>query len=280
MNPGAIDLYKDRDIDITAEPLEIAVCAQHNNGGLAGNHWWESVNIKHLFPVGEVNGSHGVYRPGGSALNSGQVGSFRAAEFIANRYAEWELSREAVRGTAARVASEVLAWIDKCRQAEFPWEADRDAFQMRMSRAGAHIRSADELRKAVAAAWEQFQRIEASGCGSTKTRGLHEALKNRYLCFAHAVYLEAVLFAVESGVGSRGSAMVMRQDGTQVHRKLGDQWRIVPEDPDFREKVLETLVHGGGKVENRWVDRRPIPESDLWFETAWARFRSGEVYQT
>ena len=26
------------DIDINVEPLEIAVCAQHNNGGLAGNH--------------------------------------------------------------------------------------------------------------------------------------------------------------------------------------------------------------------------------------------------
>ncbi|MGM0680565.1 MAG: preprotein translocase subunit YajC, partial [Pseudomonadota bacterium] len=32
------------------------------NGGLAGNIWWESENIRHLFPVGEVNGSHGVYR--------------------------------------------------------------------------------------------------------------------------------------------------------------------------------------------------------------------------
>jgi len=75
MNQPAIGLYMDRGIDITKEHLEIAVCAQHNNGGMKGNIWWES-NIKHLFPVGEVNGTHGVYRPGGSALNSGQVGSF------------------------------------------------------------------------------------------------------------------------------------------------------------------------------------------------------------
>jgi len=85
MNPGAVALYRDHGIDLAAEPLEIAVCAQHNNGGLAGNHWWESVNVKHLFPVGEVNGSHGVDRPGGSALNAGQVGGFRAAEVIAHR---------------------------------------------------------------------------------------------------------------------------------------------------------------------------------------------------
>lgn len=35
MNPDAVTLYADHDIDIAAEPLEIAVCAQHNNGGLA-----------------------------------------------------------------------------------------------------------------------------------------------------------------------------------------------------------------------------------------------------
>lgn len=70
MNPGAIELYRDHNIDLAVEPLEIAVCAQHNNGGLAGNVWYESPNLKHLFPVGEVNGSHGVCRPGGTALNA------------------------------------------------------------------------------------------------------------------------------------------------------------------------------------------------------------------
>ena len=58
---------------------------QHNNGGLAANVWWES-NVRHLFPVGEVCGTHGVRRPGGSALNAGQVGALRAARFIAHNY--------------------------------------------------------------------------------------------------------------------------------------------------------------------------------------------------
>ncbi|MFA7184046.1 MAG: FAD-binding protein, partial [Victivallales bacterium] len=40
MNPGAITLYEDHTINIAAEPLEIAVCAQHNNGGLAADKWW------------------------------------------------------------------------------------------------------------------------------------------------------------------------------------------------------------------------------------------------
>ena len=70
LNPPALQLYLDHGIDLSREPLEIAVCAQHNNGGLAADIWWESTNLRHLFPVGEVNGTHGIYRPGGSALNS------------------------------------------------------------------------------------------------------------------------------------------------------------------------------------------------------------------
>ena len=84
MNPPAIEIYRSHGIDLEREMLEIAVCAQHNNGGLKGDLWWES-NIRHLFPVGEVNGTHGVGRPGGSALNAGQVGSLRAALFIATQ---------------------------------------------------------------------------------------------------------------------------------------------------------------------------------------------------
>ncbi|HKM32815.1 MAG TPA: FAD-binding protein, partial [Oscillospiraceae bacterium] len=65
MNPQAIEIYASNGIDLYSQPLEVAVCAQHNNGGLAGNLWFES-NIKRLFPVGEVAGSFGAARPGGS----------------------------------------------------------------------------------------------------------------------------------------------------------------------------------------------------------------------
>jgi succinate dehydrogenase/fumarate reductase flavoprotein subunit len=68
MNPPAIEVYRSHGIDLAGEPLEIGLCAQHNNGGFRGNIWWESA-IRHLFPVGEVNGTHGIRRPGGSALN-------------------------------------------------------------------------------------------------------------------------------------------------------------------------------------------------------------------
>ena len=73
--------------------------------------------------------------------------------------------------------------------------------------------------------------------------------------------------------------MVVSPEGIMIHDRLGDGWRMVPEDPSFREKVLETIATPEGKVTNQWVDRRPIPKTEAWFETGWARFRRGETYE-
>jgi succinate dehydrogenase/fumarate reductase flavoprotein subunit len=278
MNPGAIELYSDHGIDVTAEPLEIAVCAQHNNGGLAGDHWWQSVNLPHLFPLGEVNGSHGVYRPGGSALNSGQVAGFRAAEYIGNRCAEWSLDRDAASEAVSEAAGALMKWIDAAGGAARSWQEERETLQARMSKAGAHIRSRTGIGPAVEEARSQWQELSAGGCSFDSTKDLREALCTRQLCFAQVVYLEAVRAALESGVGSRGSAIVLDPEGQAVHPKLDESWRIIPENEDFREQVLETRAEPDGSVENRWVPRRGVPESDLWFETAWAKFRNGEIY--
>ena len=279
MNPGAISLYKDHGIDITKEPLEVAVCAQHNNGGLAGNRWWESDNIKHLFPVGEVNGSHGVARPGGSALNSGQVGSLRAAEFIANAYGDSDLKMGEFNRAARSGIRDVLRFLDRCENSETSWRAVRNELQARMSRAGAHIRSADELNAAVKEAQAQVAALEEQGCKTSNAVEKVQALRNRQLCYAHWVYLTATLYQVKSGVGSRGSAMVRDASGKRAHRQLAkEDWSFLPEDPAFKEKVQETVVKDG-KIQNRWVKCRPIPESNLWFETAWADYRNGKIYK-
>ena len=84
MNQPAIDFYRDKGVDLYTQPLEIALCAQHNNGGIGIDCWWQT-DVKGLFAVGEAAASHGVYRPGGTALNAGQVGSTRAAQYIAAR---------------------------------------------------------------------------------------------------------------------------------------------------------------------------------------------------
>jgi succinate dehydrogenase/fumarate reductase flavoprotein subunit len=277
MNPAAIELYREHGINLALQPLEIAVCAQHNNGGLAANHWWESANLRHLFPVGEVNGSHGIYRPGGSALNSGQVGGFRAAEFIARRYGDRTLDRRRVARAAKAAAQDAMDWSGKCRAGR-SWREEREEVQARMTLVGAHIRSPKELDAAVAEARAQWQRLESQGCLATGPE-LREAWNTRQLCFAHVVYLEAIRFAVQSGAGSRGSSMVLDPAGTRAHDRLGPEWNFAPPNPDFREKVLETAATPDGTVSSAWVPRRPLPQTDAWFETAWAAFRKGEIYR-
>ena len=277
MNPGAIELYRNNGIDLSREPLEVAVCAQHNNGGLAGNIWWESTNIRHLFPIGEVNGSHGVARPGGTALNAGQVGGIRAAEWIANRYASWTLDEHLARQALTSAAQEALVWAKKGLDAPNSWAAEMDAFRQRMSRAGAHIRSLGVLEKESQAAWEQARRLLRDGCAYQAPSELGKAFTARQLCFAHAVYLDAILYTMRSRTGSRGSAIVLDPQGQAIHPRLGEGWRILPEDPAFRLQTLETVAGPNG-ASHHWVACHPLPQPDSWFETTWARFRSGAIY--
>ncbi|MDR2440716.1 MAG: FAD-binding protein [Planctomycetaceae bacterium] len=251
MNPNAIRLYAANGIDLRNEMLEIAVCAQHNNGGLAGTIWWESTNIKHLFPIGEVNGSHGVVRPGGSALNSGQVGAFRAAELIANQYRNWTLNIDTV-----------VSKIRKPDMSVFPLKKMvPDLVRRRMSQFGGLVRRSDDLKIAVQEAWKQFQYD-----------------KNPF-CLAHAVYLDAIFYAIHSGVGSRGGGLVI--GGKPIHCKLdNNRWSLQPENESYREKILLSRYNPEtNEISHRWEQRRPIPETPLWFETVWQEFRQGKIYQ-
>jgi succinate dehydrogenase/fumarate reductase flavoprotein subunit len=272
-----VELYKAHNIDLALDPLEVAVCAQHNNGGLAGNIWYESVNIRHLFPIGEVNGSHGVTRPGGSALNAGQVAGLRAAEFIANRYSDWSISEEDLHEAIENVVSQVVKWAEKCPQSTSPWLVELKQIQDRMTRTGAHIRRLEDVQREVGEAWQQVRRLSESACKVEKPHQLKYAFRVRQLAFSQAVYLEAIKFSLESGVGSRGSAIVLDPLGDPVHEMLGVSWRIAPEDDSYRGKVLETMVEDG-ITHNRWIPCRQIPEPKSWFETTWGRFQKGEIY--
>ncbi len=278
MNPGAVDLYRNHKIDLLQEPLEVAVCAQHNNGGLAGNHWYESTNIKHLFPIGEVNGSHGVTRPGGSALNAGQVAGIRAAEYITNRYTEWTLKDAEVNQVLATTMLRVLEWAELCLKSERPWLGEMKEIQERMSRSGSLIRSADVLKSEIPEAWHQVHRLNQLGCMVDNLKDLVFAFRTRQLAFSQVVYLDAIRFSLDSHVGSRGSSIILDADGLKVHEMLDDFWRVAPEDTSFRNKVLESVNLGEGNIHHRWIPCRPIPQSDSWFETAWARYRSGDIY--
>ncbi len=270
MNPKAIELYRDHRIDIETEPLEVAVCAQHNNGGLAGDIWWESTNVRHLFPIGEVNGSHGVTRPGGSALNAGQVGAWRAAERIARGYANDSAGDGAVDFACAAEAqfAEMLA-----RPAVRDWRTDRLRMEARMDRAGGFIRRRDEVRAAIAEAETELPALLADGLGGLSARECAEALRTRQLVFAHLVYLRAIEDQIDRA-GSRGGAIVIDPDGEAIASCLGDEWRMAPEKTAARNEVATCRADASCNVVVRHEPCRPVPTDVGWFERVWAEYEA------
>ena len=281
MNAPAIDLYRSHGIDLAAAPLEIALCAQHNNGGLKGDIWWES-NIAHLFPVGEVNGSHGVRRPGGSALNSGQVGGLRAALYIARRYA----GRPPAPGAfLARARGQAVRKIDLARKLVDPKSKDktqvfklRREIQERMSACGAAVRSGDSVRGAAEEAWDLCGRLESSMRVAAASL-LPEAFRNLDLGLTHALYLEAIREYLDKGGKSRGSYLVLDPEGTEPCPGMGESWRfsLNPRGAFVDQKILEISLDENGRVMKQWVEVRPIPDVDAWFENVWRDYREDRI---
>ena len=275
LNAPAIELYRRYGIPLDKEMLEIAVCAQHNNGGLAGNHWWESVNLKHLFPIGEVNGSHGVTRPGGSALNAGQVGAFRSSEFIAAKYQEETFSDEAFE----KIAAEELKKLQELQSvpAKLDWKEERLTLQQRMSKAGAFVRSSANVEAALNGVYKQYDALAADGFGGLTPKVLADTLRNRQLCYAQIFYLECILMQIEY-IGSRGGSMVLCDDGRAIHPLLAEKWKVQEEKKEMRDYVMVCGKGDYNKPVIGWEKCRPVPECDGWFENIWREFRTGDVY--
>lgn len=278
MNPLAIELYREQGIDLWTEPLEVAVCAQHNNGGLKGNIWWES-DVRHFFPIGEANGSHGVYRPGGSALNSGQCGSLRAAQYIAARYQDAPPADEAFAGAVAEQASARIGQLDGLLAAGGSHEAlaaYRAELQERMTAKGAHIRELGRVSAALADARAQLARWDA--CGVPDPADLPYALKNRDAVITQIAYLAAMEAHLQQGGVSRGSYMVIHPDGQLPCAGLGDEFRFILGDDPLKEQVCEVTYHADDvSVTCEWVERRPIPADDGWYENIWADYREDRI---
>jgi len=285
MNPLAIDIYKENGIDLYKEPLEISVCAQHNNGGFGVNRWWES-NIRHTFVIGEMAGSHGVKRPGGSALNAGQVGGLRAAEFIVNVYGA-ELADYGEE--KAQIEEELKKCVDKLNSLAGGKRSGDDVIreiQHRMTTSGGHIRELNDAKKALADAVALYRSIESEGLKVDGPKDLIAAVQARQLSLGSAGYLKAMVALLEQGSGSRGSHLVVSADGNEIHpdvidKSTGKPLRYKPENEELRKTILKVQLDEGSpdlfKAEN--IKPRPLPTDRKAFEPAWQDYREGKIYE-
>src|SRR5690625_5142810 len=155
MNEPAYQFYLDKNpyVDLEQEMLEVDVCAQHNNGGLSVDAWWQS-NVPGFFPVGEAGGAHGVYRRGGSALNSGQVGATRAAQYIAARRTADPVDEAAFAAAAAPILTDATDLVRAATERAAGGAEDNTgtmltAVQELMSAKAGPVRSAQSINEAL-----------------------------------------------------------------------------------------------------------------------------------
>ena len=277
MNQPAIDLYKEHDIDITKEYLEIAVCAQHNNGGLYGNYWWES-NLEHFFPVGEVNGSHGVYRPGGSALNSGQVGSTRAAQYITARYQDSPQKTHVFLQTTERQIEEKInlgqQFLGNSRSKSNVMSIRREIGE-RMTRRGAHIRSLESVHEGAEEAKKQLSELTKQTQLSSSEE-LGRAFQNYDLLITQFVYLSAIKDYIEKGGRSRGSYLIKDPKGTLPVNNISDEFRFTLDEGSLNQKI-QKVYYRDGTCEFKWDYVKPIPRENSWFENVWNDYMQDNI---
>lgn len=278
MNPAAIELYRSHGIDLHEDLLEIAVCAQHGNGGLAGNAWWES-NLRHFFPVGEVNGSHGIYRPGGSALNAGQVGGMRAAEYIARCCREEPISAEEFMERCKGQAEAAIGFgTEALKRPGNLLDLKKEDFELkaRMSKYGAHVRSLDGVRWALSENRRQRQRLMEGRVAGWKDLRAYYRLRD--LLVSQQAYLEAIEDYIQAGGKSRGSYLVYDSQGELPAEGLLECFRSTL-DGDAHKDMIQELSYQEEGSKIRWRRVRPIPKEDCWFEAVWKKYREGVYFE-
>jgi len=266
MNQPAIDLYRSKGLDLEKEYLQIALCAQHCNGGIAVDAWWQT-EIPGLFAAGECAGTHGVSRPGGSALNAGQVGSLRAAQYVCARGRT--IPQEAV------FAQVLQKRLDAHRILRAKWECgsgDADAMirtaRRRMSDHGGPIRDAvaiEAVRQAVAEERTHMDVRTDSPVDAVR------AYQLRDLLVTQCAMLTALADFAKTAGGTRGSALYTDPTGN-IPAGLEEEFRFRPASKDLDSKIQQVRLNQDSCAVS-WRDVRPIPEEKAAFETIWRQYR-------
>ena len=242
MNSPAIELFRKHEIDLTQVPLEVAVCAQHCNGGLAVDANWQT-SIEGLYAAGEAAGTFGVHRPGGSALNSAQVGSMRAARHISGKTG----------GGAGLPDAELKEFIESISQAPavlpaYDFRERQVYYQKEMSRIAAFIRDEEAISALEPLLRGDLDPVFAGGCDPTELPAL---LKYRDMLLSDLALLSAIRCAGKT-FGSRGSSLYRGAPAAKAEENLALYTRLTPDG--FISKTSPV---------------RPVPDRDTWFETVW-----------
>ncbi len=277
MNPLSIELYRRYKVDIAAAPLEFAVNNQHMNGGIAVDIWGQT-SQPGIYAVGEAAGTHGVTRPGGAALNAGQVFGTRAAEHIAagGKATLTYPPRDDIIADAIHQCSRIAN-----PQSPLTLRAVRDAIQARMSdHAGIFCTPA-----AVAAALQEARALNAAirthGIAPARPSEATRAIQWQQMALASEGVLTALLHYIQSGGGSRGARAILDAAGDSTPQDASgpmEHLRFRKErDGDKTSQIMVSLADNAFHITTR-ESRNLDPDAKPFFERDWPAWLTGAIY--
>jgi hypothetical protein len=129
---------------------------------------------------------------------------------------------------------------------------------------------------------ELYRRIVEHGIACPGRKELARATEDRHLALTSIAFLEAIEYYIENGGGSRGGYMILDENGDRgVDSKRGSELRHRSENQDKRKEILEIGMEGDAKIANFAISPvpvRPLPDDDSWYETAWADWNEGRIF--
>ncbi|APO74520.1 fumarate reductase/succinate dehydrogenase flavoprotein-like protein [Rhizobium etli 8C-3] len=278
MNPLAIELYRRYKIDIAAEPLEFGVNNQHMNGGVMVDTWGRS-SLAGCYAIGEAAGTHGVTRPGGAALNAGQVFGTRVAEHVGASGRAKIPSKRDLRAVAGAGVFDLLAVL----KADSPLnvKAIRSHVQARMSDKAGLICDSKSVSEALAAAKRLNAEIREKGIAYDRPSEAGRALQWQQMALASEAVLEALDYFIRNGGGSRGARAICDPVGECVPlSSVGplQEFRFRKEQDAHRQEQIVVRLDGKQMAVATRSNRKFDETAKSFFERDWPAWLTGGIY--
>mgnify|MGYP003752170497 CR=1 FL=1 len=275
MNPLAIELYRMHGTDLATEPLEFAMNNQHMNGGILIDDWGKT-RLQGCYAIGEAAGSHGVTRPGGAALNSGQVFGKRVAVAIKRsrlNKTEFTPDETNILSKLGDALSEASSFLNG--SSTHTPKSVKTEIQARMSDYAGIICTQSEVEAALAAASDLRNDVESNGIKVGSPSLIGHAFRWQHMVAVSEAVLTALNHYIQNGGGSRGARAICAESGTACPAAKSEDlssFRFIEERTDDRnEKLLVRRIGDAFAVEPLAVDLTPTVNREF-FEKGWGEY--------
>ena len=233
LNSKAIDVFMHHGINLSKDRLKIAVCAQHNNGGVYTDSDYQT-DVSGLYVIGEAAGSFGLTRPGGSALNDTQVGGLVCTKHI-RKQEEKAVNEDLLR-------EKLSGYKNLFSTFETDGSTDYSSIKRSMSSCASFIRNENECISLLEEINGLLDRLPF------KNKSLSAYFYDKDMLLSAKALLETILGEMPY-TGSRGGSMYIKNG------------EILKEDVTYRKYLTVTE-----KSEVHFKEVSPIPEIDEPFE--------------